>query len=165
MEIACQFRRIDVIVNNAGITGCAGPVDSTPHAHDPENTELSDWRAVNAVNSDGTFLGCRCAMRAMRENGGGSIINISSRSGLVGIPMAAAYASSKAAVRNHTKSVALYCASQDMNIRCNSIHPAAVMTPMWKPMLGTGPDREDREAALVRDTPRYANFIRPSAQR
>ncbi|WP_337796344.1 SDR family NAD(P)-dependent oxidoreductase [Agrobacterium rubi] len=87
MEIVCQFRRIDVIVNNAGITRCAGPVDSTPHAHDPENTELSDWRAVNAVNSDGTFLGCRCAMKAMRENGAGSIINISSRSGLVGIPM------------------------------------------------------------------------------
>ncbi|WP_284759922.1 SDR family oxidoreductase [Agrobacterium sp. fls2-241-TYG-188a] len=160
IEIARQFPRIDVIVNNAGITGFEGPVDSTPPAHDPENAQLSDWRAVHAVNLDGTFLGCRYAIRAMRENGAGSIINISSRSGLVGIPMAAAYASSKAAVRNHTKSVALYCASQGLNIRCNSIHPAAVMTPMWEPMLGTGADRTDREAALVKDTP-MRRFGRP----
>ena len=67
--------------------------------------------------------------------------------------MAAAYASSKAAVRNHTKSVALYCADQGLNIRCNSIHPAAIMTSMWEPMLGTGPDRADREAAMVAETP------------
>ena len=95
----------------------------------------------------------RYAIRAMRPRGSGSIINISSRSGLVGIPAAAAYASSKAAVRNHTKSVALYCAAQGLKIRCNSIHPAAVLTPMWEPMLGTGPDREARMAAFVADTP------------
>lgn len=89
----------------------------------------------------------------MRPRGAGSIINISSRSGLVGIPAAAAYASSKAAMRNHTKSVALYCAEQGLNIRCNSIHLAAVLTPMWEPMLGTGPDREARMAACVADTP------------
>ena len=89
----------------------------------------------------------------MRARGAGSIINISSRSGLVGIPAAAAYASSKAAVRNHTKSVALYCAEQGLNIRCNSIHPAAILTPMWEPMLGTGPDRKARMAAFVADTP------------
>jgi NAD(P)-dependent dehydrogenase (short-subunit alcohol dehydrogenase family) len=160
MEIARQFPKIEVVVNNAGITGFEVAVDGAPPAHDPENAQLSDWRTVHAVNLDGTFLGCRYAIRAMRESGAGSIINISSRSGLVGIPMAAAYASSKAAIRNHTKSVALYCASQGLNIRCNSIHPAAVMTPMWEPMLGTGPDREDREAALVRDTP-MRRFGRP----
>jgi NAD(P)-dependent dehydrogenase (short-subunit alcohol dehydrogenase family) len=75
------------------------------------------------------------------------------RSGLVGIPFAAAYASSKAAVRNHTKSVALYCASRGYPIRCNSIHPAAILTPMWEPMLGAGPDRELRMAEIVEDTP------------
>lgn len=80
-------------------------------------------------------------------------MNISSRSGLVGIPLAAAYAASKAAVRNHTKSVALYCAQQGLAIRCNSVHPAAIMTPMWDAMLGGGPGRADREAAFVRDTP------------
>lgn len=89
----------------------------------------------------------------MRCIGEGSIINISSRSGVVGIPAAAAYASSKAAVRNHTKTVALYCAEQGLKIRCNAILPAAVLTPMWEPLLGDGLDREARMAAFVEDTP------------
>lgn len=160
-EIATQIPEIDVVVNNAGITGFEGPFDDAPPAHDPETARLADWRAVHAVNLDGTFLGCRYAIRAMRPKGAGSIINISSRSGLVGIPMAAAYASSKAAVRNHTKSVALYCAGQGLNIRCNSIHPAAVMTPMWDPMLGHGPDRAKREAEMVAETP-MRRFGKPS---
>jgi NAD(P)-dependent dehydrogenase (short-subunit alcohol dehydrogenase family) len=147
--LAAAWPECDVMVNTAGVTGFEGGL----RAHDPETATLEDWRAVHAVNLDGTFLGCRYAIRAMRPRGAGSIINISSRSGLVGIPAAAAYASSKAAVRNHTKSVALYCAEQDLNIRCNSIHPAAVLTPMWEPMLGTGPDREARMAAFVADTP------------
>lgn len=151
--IEAKFPSLEILVNNAGITGLEGTVDGSPPAHDPENALLADWRAVHAVNLDGTFLGCRYAIRAMRTNGAGSIINISSRSGLVGIPMAAAYASSKAAVRNHTKSVALYCAGQGLSIRCNSIHPAAIMTPMWEPMLGDGPGRAEREAAMVADTP------------
>jgi len=84
---------------------------------------------------------------------GGSIINISSRSGLVGIPGAAAYASSKAAVRNHTKTVALYCCEQGYNIRCNSVHPAAILTPMWEPMLGNSSERESRMAQIAKDIP------------
>lgn len=148
-RIENDFPSLDVMVNNAGVTGFEGGTV----AHDPEHVTLADWRAVHAVNLDGTFLGCRYAIRAMRRNGSGSIINISSRSGLVGIPMAAAYASSKAAIRNHTKSVALYCAGQGLNIRCNSIHPAAIMTPMWEPMLGHGRDRAEQEAAVVADTP------------
>jgi NAD(P)-dependent dehydrogenase (short-subunit alcohol dehydrogenase family) len=141
--------RLDVLVNNAGITG----FETSSAPHDPEHASLEDWRAVHAVNLDGTFLGCRAAIRAMRSQGSGSIVNISSRSGLVGIPGAAAYASSKAAVRNHSKSVALWCAQQGLSIRCNSIHPAAILTPMWEAMLGDGPDRELRMAALVADTP------------
>lgn len=74
--------------------------------HDPEHASLEDWQAVHRTNLDGVFLGCKYAIRAMRHTEAGSIINISSRSGLVGIPGAAAYASSKAAVRNHTKTVA-----------------------------------------------------------
>jgi len=139
----------DVVVNNAGVTG----FEEGMVAHDPEHAALEDWRAVHAVNLDGTFLGCRYAIRAMRPRGAGAIVNVSSRSGLVGIPAAAAYAASKAAVRNHTKTVALYCAGQGLNIRCNSIHPAAILTPMWEPMLGDGPDREARMAAFVADTP------------
>ena len=63
------------------------------------------------------------------------------------------YASSKAAIRNHTKTVALYCAGQNYSIRCNSIHPAAVLTPMWDPMLGTGPEREAAIEAIANDYP------------
>ncbi|HCB76160.1 MAG TPA: short-chain dehydrogenase [Sphingomonas bacterium] len=148
-RLAALVPRAEVVVNNAGITG----FENGPVAHDPEHATLEDWRAVHRVNLDGTFLGCRYAIGAMKAAGTGSIVNISSRSGLVGIPAAAAYASSKAAVRNHTKSVALYCAQQGWAIRCNSIHPAAILTPMWEAMLGTGEDREARMAAFVADTP------------
>ncbi len=148
-QLAAAHPSIDVMVNNAGVTGFEGGMV----AHDPEHASLADWRAVHETNLDGTFLGCRYAIGAMKQKRRGAIINISSRSGLVGIPAAAAYASSKAAIRNHTKTVALYCAEQGWQIRCNSIHPAAILTPIWEPMLGDGPDREARMAALVADTP------------
>lgn len=148
-RLAGNHPKIDVLVNNAGVTG----FESSIGPHDPEHASMADWRAVHAVNTDGTFLGCRYAIGAMKGAGTGSIINISSRSGLVGIPGAAAYAASKAAIRNHSKSVALYCAGQGWKIRCNSVHPAAILTPMWEPMLGTGPDRDAKMAALVADTP------------
>ncbi|MEO1044819.1 MAG: SDR family oxidoreductase [Pseudomonadota bacterium] len=140
---------LDVVVNNAGITG----FEDSAAPQDPEHASLEDWHRVHRVNSDGTFLGCRYAIGAMKDKGAGAIINISSRSGLVGIPGAAAYAASKAAIRNHSKSVALYCAQQGWNIRCNSIHPAAILTPMWEPMLGEGAEREATMAAIVSDTP------------
>lgn len=141
--------RIDIMVNNAGITG----FEEGPGPHDPEHASLDEWHRVHRVNLDGTFLGCRQALRAMRRTGEGSIINMSSRSGLVGIPGAAAYASSKAAIRNHSKSVALYCAQQGWKVRCNSVHPAAILTPIWEAMLGDGPDRDHKMKALVADTP------------
>jgi 3(or 17)beta-hydroxysteroid dehydrogenase len=94
-----RFRSLDILVNNAGIIGPASQLTQ----QDPENCSLREWRAVHEVNLDGVFLGCQHGIRAMKQHGG-SIVNISSRSGLVGIPYAAAYASSKAAVRNHTKS-------------------------------------------------------------
>jgi len=144
-----KFSKLDILVNNAGITGFLegfGP-------QDPEACSLESWRAVHATNLDGVFLGCKHAIFAMKNNPGSSIINISSRSGLVGIPGAAAYASSKAAVRNHTKSVALYCAYLGYPIRCNSIHPAAILTPMWEPMLGNGPDRKSNMDAIAKDIP------------
>ena len=148
-RLAQDYPEMDVVVNNAGITG----FETSPAPQDPENAALEDWRRVHRTNTDGTFLGCRYAIRAMRKAGAGSIINISSRSGLVGIPGAAAYAASKAAIRNHSKTVALYCAGAGLNIRCNSIHPAAILTPMWEPMLGEGTDREARMASFVAETP------------
>ncbi|WP_324828097.1 SDR family oxidoreductase [Qipengyuania zhejiangensis] len=147
--LASEFPAIDVLVNNAGITG----FEDGALVHDPEHASLAEWRRVHAVNTDGTFLGCRYALKAMKGAGEGSIINMSSRSGLVGIPGAAAYAASKAAIRNHTKSVALYAAQNGWAIRCNSVHPAAILTPIWEPMLGDGPDRDAKMAALVADTP------------
>ena len=156
-EVLDSDGRLDGLVNNAGITG----FEDGPVAHDPEHAELVAWHAVHRTNLDGVFLGCKHAIRAMRKCGGTrSIINISSRSGLVGIPAAAAYASSKAAVRNHTKSVALYCAEQGLGIRCNSIHPAAILTPMWEPVLGQGAEREANMAAFVADCP-MRRFGRP----
>ena len=132
-----KFGRLDILVNNAGITGflkSTGPWDA-------ENSDLASWEEVHRVNATGVMLGCKYAIQLMKEKGG-NIVNISSRSGLVGIPGAVAYASSKASVRNHTKSVALYCAEKGYKIRCNSIHPAAIMTPMWDAMLGEGKQRQ-----------------------
>lgn len=148
-SLAVAHPAIDIVVNNAGITG----FEASSGPHDPEHASLNEWHRVHAVNLDGCFLGCRYAIKAMKAKGTGAIINMSSRSGLVGIPGAAAYASSKAAIRNHTKSVALYCAQQGWQIRCNSIHPAAILTPMWEALIGDGPDRDRRKAAMVADTP------------
>lgn len=148
--------KIDVVVNNAGITG----FETGMVPHDPEHASLADWRAVHATNLDGVFLGCKHAIRVMRPAGRGSIVNIASRSGMVGIPGAAAYASSKAAIRNHTRTVALYCAEQGLEIRANAICPAAIMTPMWEAVLGSGPERAAREAAAIADCP-MKRFGRP----
>lgn len=134
-----KFGRLDILVNNAGIIGFErdwGP-------QDPENTSLESWKFIHSVNSDSVFLGCKHAIKLMKETGGGNIVNMSSRSGIVGVPDTAAYASSKASVRNHTKSVALYCAKNKYNIRCNSLHPASIMTHMWEMMLGDGEKREE----------------------
>lgn len=148
-QILDEREALDIVVNNAGITG----FEESSAPHDPEHASLEDWRRVHETNLDGVFLACKHAIAAMRWQGRGSIINLSSRSVLVGIPAAAAYASSKAAVRNHTKTVALYCAGQGLAIRCNSLHPAAILTPMWDPVLGHGPDREQHMAAFVQDCP------------
>lgn len=150
-KVIAEHGRLDVLVNNAGVTGRA--VDGL---NDPEHTKLEEWRRVMRVNLDGVFLGCKHAIRVMRPSGSGAIINMSSRSGLVGVPHQAAYAASKAAVRNHTKSVALYCAEQGLNIRCNSVHPAAILTPMWEAMLKNGADAE----AMVQASPLH-RFGRP----
>lgn len=150
-DILAAHNRLEILVNNAGITGF--DEHSAPAPHDPEHATLEAWRAVHATNLDGVFLGCKHAIRAMRPARQGSIINIASRSGVVGIPRAAAYASSKAAVRHHTKNVALYCAEEGLAIRCNSIQPAAILTPMWDALLGQGPDRAQRLAEFARAAP------------
>lgn len=124
--------RLDILFNNAGITG----LNENLGPQDPENISLSDWQYVHKINLDSVFLGCKFAIKLMKDFGG-SIINMSSRSAVVGVPGICAYAASKAAVKNHTKSVALYCAQQGYQIRCNSVQPAAILTKIWDPMLAS----------------------------
>lgn len=115
-----RFGRLDILVNNAGI-GSIGDV---------EQLSLENWRHVHAVDLDSVFLGCKYGIPLMKESGGGSIVNISSISGIIAAHNLAAYNSAKAAVRHLTKSVALHCAHKKNNIRCNSVHPAFVDTPI-----------------------------------
>lgn len=148
-QIKQTYGRLDILVNNAGITGLL----ETDGPHDPEHLDLNSWHQVHNTNLNGVALGCKYAIGLMKQKTSGSIVNISSRSGLVGIPAATAYASSKAAVRNHTKSVALYCAENGYGIRCNSIHPGAILTPMWDAMLGKGEARNQAIKAVANDVP------------
>lgn len=143
-EIQKHFGGLNILVNNAGIMGKG--------VQDPENITLADWRLVHKVNLDSVFLGCKYAIKLMKEKGG-SIINMSSRSGIVGVPSESAYASTKAAIRNHTKSVALYCAQQGYHIRCNSVHPASILTAMWKNLLGTGENYAENLKKFAKDIP------------
>lgn len=143
-SIKDKFGRLDILFNNAGITG----LNENLGAQDPEHISLDAWHYIHKVNLDGVFLGCKYGIGLMKAQGG-SIINMSSRSGIVGIPGASAYASSKAAIRNHTKSVALYCAEQGYKIRCNSLHPGAILTPIWDPMLGTEKAAREKMIASI----------------
>jgi 3(or 17)beta-hydroxysteroid dehydrogenase len=115
-----KFGRLDILVNNAGMIALGNIVD----------TDLAMWRKINAVNSDGVFLGCKHAIPAMAASGGGSIINMSSVAAIHGQSFVAAYTASKGAVRSLTKSIAMFCKEQKNGIRCNSIHPDGVKTPM-----------------------------------
>ena len=142
-ETVKRFDRLDILVNSAGMVLIA----------DVEQITLEDWRKVHAVNLDGTFLGCKHGVRVMKEFGAGSIINLSSVSGMIGGFNLAAYNSSKGAVRMLTKSVALHCARAGYGIRCNSIHPTFIETPMLESMIQDSPDPEKARQTLVRQVP------------
>ena len=142
-ETVKRFDRLDILVNSAGMVLIA----------DVEQITLEDWRKVHAVNLDGTFLGCKHGVRVMKEFGTGSIINLSSVSGMIGGFNLAAYNSSKGAVRMLTKSVALHCARSGYGIRCNSIHPTFIETPMLESMIRDSPDPEKARQTLVRQVP------------
>lgn len=137
-EIVRRHGRLDVLVNNAGIAVIA-PL---------EQETLDGWRRTQAVNMEGVFLGCREAVRVMKEHGG-SIVNLSSIEGLVGEPTLPAYNASKGGVRLFTKSVALHCAQQGYGIRVNSIHPGFIATPLITQALATLP--AEQAAALYQD--------------
>ncbi|MGQ7829614.1 SDR family oxidoreductase [Altererythrobacter sp. Z27] len=111
---------LNVLVNNAGI-GVGGNI---------ETCKFEDWKRCFSVNVDSIFHGCQKALPLMREHAPGSIINISSIAGLIASDTMPAYNSSKAAVWMLSKSIALHCAKKNMQIRCNSVHPTFVDTPI-----------------------------------
>ena len=120
-----RYGKLDILVNNAGILIRAGVEDTTEE----------DWDRIMDINAKGVFLGTKAAIPAMREAGGGSIINISSVAGLQGSPASAAYSSTKGAVRILTKSTAVQYAAE--GIRCNSVHPGLIYTDMTRDTLDT----------------------------
>jgi NAD(P)-dependent dehydrogenase (short-subunit alcohol dehydrogenase family) len=129
--------RLNGLVNNAGI---AGPYPSTF-----ESETVEQWRRMLSVNVEGVFLGCKYGVPAMRQSGGGSIVNTSSLAAFLGTPALSAYGASKGAVRQFTKTVAMDCARKGYRIRCNSVHPGIIMTPMGQAIL---PSDKARERAL-----------------
>ncbi len=130
-DVLAREGRLDILVNNAGISGGSGTL---------ETTTVEQWRKIEAINSEGVFLGCKYAIEGMKKTGPakpaskGSIINISSIAALVGSAGPIAYTASKGAVRLLSKSVALHCAEQKYGIRCNSVHPGGVDTPIFNPL-------------------------------
>lgn len=137
-----RFGRLDAVVNNAGIFSM----------RDIETISLEEWARTMHVNVDGVFLGCRHAVRAMKAHGG-SIVNISSVSGLIGGRNTVAYNASKGAVRLLTKSVALHCAHRKYGIRCNSVHPTFVETSMFDAALATSKNPDAMREALLAVVP------------
>jgi 3(or 17)beta-hydroxysteroid dehydrogenase len=134
-----RFGGLNILVNNAGIVVVA----------DPEETTLEQWRKVQAVMSDGVFLGCKYAIPLMARSGGGSIINMSSTASHLGYPPFFAYSAAKGAVRSLTKSVAMHCQQKGYGIRCNSVHPASIETPMIQGAMGRpGQQQEIPEGVL-----------------
>jgi 3(or 17)beta-hydroxysteroid dehydrogenase len=141
--VVAECGRLDVLVNNAGVV----------LLKDIEATTLDDWRRLMAVNLDGTFLGCKHAIRVMKQRRGGSIVNLSSVAGIVGSGSLAAYSASKGGVRLLTKSVALDCARKGYNIRCNSVHPSFVDTPMLRSMIAAARNPPKMEASFIGAAP------------
>ena len=137
--VAARHGRPDILVNNAGILA------TTTHQALAE-TDLAQWRAVQSVNVEGVYLGCKYGVAAMTADGGrpkggaggGAIINMSSIAGLIGTPHLVAYGASKGAVRQLTKSVAIDCARKGLGIRVNSVHPGVIVTNMGDQVMGMG---------------------------
>ncbi len=135
--------RLDVLVNNAGIA-VAGLI---------HELSLDQWRHQMAVNVDGVFLGVKTALPLMRKGKAGSIVNISSIAGLRGAANLSAYCTSKGAVRLFTKSVAIECAAMQDGIRCNSVHPGLIETPIWGQVVPGSNEPMDLDAAAALRVP------------
>ena len=138
-----RFGRLDVLVNNAGIA----------QANDIEAIELSDWQNVLRVNLDGVFIGLKHGIGAIKESGGGSIVNVSSVAGIVGSSTLPAYCASKGGVIALTKSAALHCLERNYSIRVNAVCPSFADTPMVDG-IASGTSNEARfKSRLERSVP------------
>lgn len=135
---------LNVLVNNAGI-GVPGNI---------EECDFADWQRCFSINVDSIFHGCQKALPLMREHAPGSIINISSIAGLIASDTMPAYNASKASVWMLSKSIALHCAKKNMQIRCNSVHPTFVDTPILDGTAkGAGLDKDVLLEKLARQIP------------
>jgi len=130
-----RYGRLDIMVANAGI-GIMSPIATMT---------LADWQRQQAINLDGVFLSIKHSIPAMKRVGGGSIVLMSSVAGLRGAPGLAAYSATKGGVRLLAKSVALEHAAD--NIRCNSVHPGIIATPIWE-KIPTGAEGNRRNAPI-----------------
>lgn len=119
-ETVARYGGLHVLVNNAGIVEVGNIVTCT----------TDEWRRVNAVSADGTFFGCKYTIPYIEESGGGSIINMGSIASLQGEAYVAAYCAAKGAVEALTRAVAVHCAQSKNGVRCNSVHPSGIATPM-----------------------------------
>lgn len=140
-EADAAMSGISVLINNAGIS-IPGNI---------EEMAFADWKRVMEVNVDSVFLGAKHGLKYLRRNQPGSIINISSIAGLIAAHNMPPYNASKAAVWMLSKGIALHCAKQNLQIRCNSIHPTFIDTPIldkWREKFG-----DATEAKLGRQIP------------
>jgi NAD(P)-dependent dehydrogenase (short-subunit alcohol dehydrogenase family) len=118
-----------------------------------EETSLEQFRRIMAVHVEGVFLGCKAVLEPIRASGGGAIVNLSSTAGLRGVAKLAAYNAAKGAVRLLTKSIALHCAEQRYQIRCNSVHPSYVATPMVEQAIAQASDPDRMRKLFDRVSP------------
>jgi len=130
--ISAKYGRLDVLINNAGIIG----TKLKDKALDLEKTSLESWREVHRVNTESIFLGCKYAISILKNSESGSIVNIGSRSGIVGRHDRIAYAASKAALANISRSVAALTLRNNHRIRCNTVLPSTIITPAIMPVFG-----------------------------
>ncbi len=112
--------KLDILVNNAGIV----------EVGDPENQTTAEYRKTMAVHMDSTFFGCKYSIPVMVKTGGGSIVNMCSIASVQGESYVAAYCAAKGAIEAYTRAVAVHCGLKKNGVRCNSIHPSGIATPM-----------------------------------
>lgn len=149
-EICKEHGGLHILVNSAGTEG-------NVKAGSLAACSLDDWRRVMRVNLDGTFLGCREAMAVMKSQGHGAIVNLSSLASYYPTLYSVAYGASKGAVTQLTKTVALTGAQDGARVRCNSVHPGVIATPMITSIAAQLSSVTDQ--ATAKSTERYAQSI------